>query len=77
MKITRHKLVITAMLFIFCSLLSAQNYPFPMLPKNWKSLFYAFSALKWQRLKKDEKPRPIESNVITITVYDCKDKVVQ
>lgn len=77
MKITQSKLLATALLSVFCTLLSAQNFPYPMLPKNWKSMFYAFSTLKIRSLKKVEKRRPIESNVLTITVYDCKDKVVQ
>jgi hypothetical protein len=77
MKIRRTKLIATAMLTTFCTLLSASNYPYPMLPKNWKSMVYAFSVLKMRSMKKVEKPRSFESNVITITVYDCKEKIVQ
>jgi hypothetical protein len=77
MKITRTKLIATAMLMAFCTLLSAGNYPYPMLPKNWKSMVYTFSVLKMRSMKKVEKPKFIASNIISITVYDCKEKVVQ
>ncbi len=77
MKITSSKLLATAILSAFSTYLSAQNFSHPLLPKNWKSMVYAFSTLKMRSVKKVEKCRPIESNEITITVYDCKAKVVQ
>jgi hypothetical protein len=77
MKITHSKLLATALFFVFFTSLSAQNVPHPMLPKNWKSMVYTFSSLKMRNMKKIEKPKQIESNVIRITVYDCKEKVVQ